>query len=174
MMNMINAMKLKVFSALLPALLVSGYAQESYAAQTIQELPVLQVRVGLSPKARKTLAQGHEGIIVSASWNGTPVPQKQDAADEIGAIDLGTADITLPTYDSLAQFPPSSLKTERLSWIKGSVHVNVNVFSARRHWPDNILSCDVIDGVLTKVGHHVITLNCSLISEQRSLRVVDH
>ena len=73
----------------------------------------------------------------------------------------------------MARFTPQMIKTGRLGWLNGGVYVNVNVWSARRHWPDNILACDFIDGVLTDVGRNPVTLHCSLISEQVPTRAVE-
>jgi hypothetical protein len=42
------------------------------------------------------------------------------------------------------------------------------VYSARHHWPDNILACDVIDGALSEYNRQTEVLKCLLISEQPS------
>jgi len=159
--------------ALLLVLVMGWDVRGAKLAQAAQSLPVLQVQVALSSVARRALMQGSESIIVSASWYGWPVPQKQTSANEVGQINLGRAEINLPAEGGLARFIPQMIKTERLGWLNGGVYVNVNVYSARRHWPDNILACDFIDGMLTNVGRNAVTLHCSLISEQVSTRVVE-
>ena len=43
--------------------------------------------------------------------------------------------------------------------------VNVNVYSARRSGPDNILDCDFFDDALTLAQQASLTLHCKLIGE---------
>lgn len=170
---MMKALKRYDLWALLSVLVIGWNARGAKLAEAAESLPVLRVQVALSPAARKTLMQGRESITVSASWYGWPVSQKQTSADEVGQINLGRAEINLPTGGGMARFTPQIIKTERRGWLNGGVYVNVNVYSARRHWPDNILACDFIDGVLTDVGRNPVTLHCSLISEQVPTRAVE-
>ena len=44
--------------------------------------------------------------------------------------------------------------------------LNVNVYSARRTNPDNILSCDFFDGKLSSAVRKTPTLHCTLIEER--------
>jgi hypothetical protein len=170
---MMKALKRYDLWTLLLALSIGWNARGAKLAEAAQFLPVLQVQVALSPEARKTLMQGNESITVSASWYGWPVPQRQASADEVGQINLGRAEINLPSEGGMVRFTQQMMNTERLSWINGGVYVNVNVWSARRHWPDNILSCDFIDGVLADVGRNPASLHCSLISEKVPNRAVE-
>ena len=43
--------------------------------------------------------------------------------------------------------------------------LNVNIYSARRSGPDNILNCDFFDGNLRDTLHKPLVLHCALISE---------
>lgn len=169
-----NKMKLYGLWALLSVLAVGGNASGGNIAETVRELPALQIQVTLSPVAQKTLAHGRENITLSTSWYGWPAPQWQTAANEVGQIELGRSEITLPALGGVAKFTPQKIKSERLHWLKGAVYVNVNVYSARHHWADNILACDFIDGALTDVARNSVTLHCSLISEQMPTRQVSH
>ncbi|MDL4914919.1 MAG: hypothetical protein QRY16_14335 [Enterobacterales bacterium endosymbiont of Blomia tropicalis] len=164
-------MKRRYLFSLLPVLFIIGCAQRNTAPEAFQKKPLMQVQVDLSPQAREALLRGNESIIVSASWYGWPLPGKENAADDVGQIDLGRPQILLPASAGVARFAPSSLKSERLDWIKEGVQVDVNVYSARHHWPDNILACDAIDGALSEVNRQTVMLNCSLISEQQPGRV---
>jgi hypothetical protein len=169
---MVQIMKRRYLFSLLPVLFIIGCAQKNTVPETLQKKPLMQVQVDLSPQAREALIRGNESIIVSASWYGWPLPGKENAADDVGQIDLGRPKILLPASGGVARFAPTSLKSERLDWIKGGVQVNVNVYSARHHWADNILACDVIDDALSDVSGQTAVLNCSLISERQPGRVV--
>lgn len=167
-------MKRRYLFSLLPMLFIIGCAQKNTVPETLQKKPLMQVQVDLSPQAREALLHGNESIIVSASWYGWPLQGKENAADDVGQIDLSRPQILLPASGGVARFAPASLKSEKLDWIKGGVQVNVNVYSARHHWPDNILACDFIGGALSEVNRQTITLNCVLISEQHPTQVVEH
>lgn len=158
---------------LLPVLFIIGCVQGSAESEFLQEKTLMQVGVNLSSEARQMLIRGNESIIVSASWYGWPLPGKENAADDVGQIDLGRQQILLPASGGVARFSPSGLRAERLDWLKDGVQVNVNVYSARHHWPDNILACDFVDGALSELSFQPVMLNCSLISEQHPARVVE-
>jgi len=150
---MIRALKRYIPWVLSSVMVVGGNARGEKLAESVQSLPVvLQVQVSLSPAARKTLMQGREGITVSACWYGWPIPQRQASANEVGQINLGRAEINLPAEGGMARFTPQMIKARRLGWLNDGVYVNVNVWSARRHWPNNVLACDFIDGVLNDRG----------------------
>lgn len=134
-------------------------------ADVDRNLPALQVRVTLSPEAERVLMQGNESITVLASWYGRPTPEKQPVADDIGQIELDRAEVILPGRGGVVTLHPAKHSSKRLGWIQGEVMVNVNVYSARRHWPDNILHCDFIDDSLRQVSQQTVILHCSLIRE---------
>jgi hypothetical protein len=45
----------------------------------------------------------------------------------------------------------ATVDPKRLDWLAGPANVNVNVASARKSSPDNLLDCDFIDGALANV-----------------------
>ncbi len=146
------------------ALLMVVAAGNGQAAQT-RSLPELQIQVLPSPDARQTLAQGKEGITVAASWYGEPNARHQSAAGEFGQIDMGQSELNLPSEGGTVRLTPAAINRKRLGWLKEGVWVNINVYSARRHWPDNILNCDMADGPLIGLARKPVTLRCSLSSQ---------
>lgn len=124
------------------------------------------VNVILSPKAAAKLQATHEGISASASYYGDPTPAAARHADAVGHINLGNELVTLPGGTGPIHFTGRNVAADRLGWIEGGMKVNVNVYSARRSNPDNILACDFIDGSLAAVVEaQPITLRCGLIAE---------
>lgn len=123
------------------------------------------LNVTLSEKAAASLASRNEAIVVSASYYGDPKPGARRHANEIGQIDLGREEVDIPGKPGLARITGAKVEVPRLEWLDGQVMVNVNVFTARKSGPDNLLSCDIIDGPLQKVRSAPVTLNCGLIEE---------
>lgn len=123
------------------------------------------VHITLSKQAAATLVRRKEAMAASASFYGDPKPAAEKHADEVGRIDLGTEDVEIPGVPGQMHFTGAKVATERLGWLAGPVQVNVNVYSARKSSPDNLLQCDFIDGTLDRVRQAPITLHCSLIEE---------
>ena len=122
--------------------------------------------VTLSPKASARLHALHEGIVVSAAYYGDPKPDAVQHGDEVGHIDLGVQDLSLPGRAGAAVISGAAIHKARLAWIQGPVKVNVNVYSARLSGPDNLLACDFIDGdVAAVIKVQPVVLHCGLISE---------
>ncbi|MFD1703387.1 hypothetical protein ACFSCV_10265 [Methylopila henanensis] len=123
------------------------------------------VNVTLSKKAASALAAASEGIVVGASYSAEPLPSARKHAGEIGEIDLGSEQVEIPGKPGTAHVSGSKLRTDRLKWITGPILLNINVYSARKGGPDNILACDFFDGKLADV-RSPITLRCALIEEK--------
>ncbi len=136
-------------------------------AQAPSRVPLgFDLDIELSPRAAERLRAAKEGLIVDASWSGTPKPEAQRQANEIGRIHLGSERIARPGRAGRVHLSGEKLDAHRLAWIQGEINVNVNVYSARRSSPDNILSCDFIDAEVAKVvAAQPISLRCALITE---------
>ena len=123
------------------------------------------VHISLSRKAAARLAATSEAIIVSASYSGNPIPAAEKEADEIGQIDLGIENVETPGKGGTVYVTGTKINRDHLRWLKGPVLLNLNVYSARRGGPDNILACDFFDGKLEHAVRKPLSLHCSLIAE---------
>ncbi|UXN60566.1 hypothetical protein [Phyllobacterium zundukense] len=135
---------------------------------TAQDGMGFDVNVTLSPKAAARLAAEKEGIVVFADYYGDPKRSAAKRANEIGQIDLNQQDETvqIPGTGGHAHVSGAKVDTKRLDWLAGPAKVNVNVASARKTNPDNLLACDFIDGALADVMKAPVTLHCYLIEEK--------
>jgi len=134
-----------------------------------QDQPIIfafDVRITLSDLAAERLRTTREGIVVSAYYTGEPLPSAENRANQIGTIDLGTENREVIGAEGLVRITGKKVDLRRLEWIKGSVLLNVNVYSARRTNPDNILSCDFFDGKLSSAVRKTPVLHCTLIEER--------
>lgn len=125
------------------------------------------VTIALSDKAAAKLAADHETIIAFASYYGDPKKSAANHVNEIGLISLSPSDETVEIVGrgQKVHISGDRVQVKRIDWVNGPVKVNLNVASGRKSGPDNILSCDFIDGALSQVRKRPITLHCSLISE---------
>lgn len=123
------------------------------------------IDVSLSPQATARLANG-EGIVVNTMIAGPATAARQGDADEMGEIDLGTEQVTADGRPGPIQITGASFQPDRLSWIEGSPMVTVNIYTARRTDPDNLITCDpFISGPLAEIAGRVHRVQCRLISE---------
>lgn len=123
------------------------------------------VNVSLSPQAAARLANG-EGIVVNAMIAGPATAARQGDADEMGEIDLGTEQVTTDGRPGPIQITGANFQPDRLSWIEVSPMVTVNIYTARRTDPDNLITCDpFISGPLAEISGRVHPVRCRLISE---------
>lgn len=139
-------------------------------AHTANEPFAFQVKVSLSEKAAATLQHLDEGIVISASYSGKPRSSAKQHADQVGQIALGTQNVEIPGKPATVIVNGSSVKRGRLAWIRGPVLLNVNVYSARRSGPNNILACDFFDGRFHSTFHQPVQIHCSLIEEKAAVR----
>ena len=123
------------------------------------------VAVSLSPLATTRLANG-EGIVVNAMIAGPATAARQGDADEMGEIDLGSEQVTADGRPGPIQITGAEYQPDRLSWIEGPPMVTVNIYTARRTDPDNLITCDpFITGPLEQIGGRTHRVECRLISE---------
>ncbi|WP_054311887.1 hypothetical protein [Mesorhizobium sp. 1M-11] len=157
------------FSIAIAFAVLAGFVTEPANAAGFQPVDITIV---LSPRAAATLSKHKEAIIVSASYSGDPEKSAEKHADEIGRIDLGTEEHSMPGTGGTVRLTGPKTDEEKFGWIKGPVLINVNVYSARKSSQDNLLNCDFIDGPLPQVAKAPVTLNCSLIAENKSTRAL--
>lgn len=124
------------------------------------------VQITLSQKAAAKLASMGEGIVVAATWSGNPAPGAEKQANQVGQIDLGKETEEFSGKTQMVRMSGAGFRRELLPEIEGPVQLNVNVYSARRSGPDNILSCESFDGNLQDAVHKPLPLHCSLITEK--------
>ncbi len=131
------------------------------------------VSISLSEKARRELRSRLESLVVLVSYYGDPTKQAEHHADEVGHIKLSPSawTVELPLGETRVHISGQQVRHERLAWIEGPIMVNVNIVSGRHSGPDNLLSCDIIDGPLKDIQKAPVTLNCGLITEHRDTAV---
>ncbi len=135
-------------------------------------LHMLSVKVSPSPLAWRTLSKAGEHITVSASFYGDPSRAGRSHVDQVGRIALVRREQMLPATGGVARFRLADIPPPRLRWIVGTIRVNVNVYSSRRHFRDNVLACDFVDGPVPDAEQKPISLRCGLIRERPKTQAI--
>jgi len=125
-----------------------------------------KVNITLSEKARQTLVQSKETIIVAGYASGTP---KQGAlkkyVNEMGTINLGEIRAEIAPGES-ASFGDVALLKDHLEQTDGQdPELLINVFSGRKSSENNLLDCGIYQGGLHALQGHATDISCKLIGE---------
>ena len=123
------------------------------------------VTITLSAKASALLKAKKEAIELSAAYGGDPVPSKEALTDPGGQIDAGTEIVTIPGTGGRAVFTGGKVWNKHLAWIIGPLNVNLNVYTARRGDPNNLIDCTFYDGPLAALQAKPLTVACKVIGE---------
>ena len=118
----------------------------------------------LSVPARDFLRDNKETVILYAAYYAYPIASASAQANPVGQIDLGKQQLPLPGAGTVT-FDGSGFLAQRLALTKGQPQVNVNVASARKSGPDNVLNCDFFEAPLAVAAQRTHRLHCSLITE---------
>ena len=124
------------------------------------------VTLSFTPEALARLTRLREGMVIDASYYGDPLKRYAGRADEVGRIDLGNDRQVVEPARRRVLLSGAAIDRRRLGWLAGPVGVNVNVYSARRRGPDNILDCNAFDDTLAK-ARPTVAIHCGLLAPVR-------
>ncbi len=122
----------------------------------------ITVTVTLSDSAHKKVAGVGEKITVDATYYGQPKPGVD--AEEMGVM-LGEERVDLEP-DSPSTTLAGGYDTQKLAKdVDGEARLLINIYTARKALPDNLLSCDIFDDTVRKAAALSVGLACKLIEE---------
>jgi hypothetical protein len=124
------------------------------------------VKLTLSDKARRTLIESKETIIVAAYFTGNP---KQGAlkryVNKMGEINVEEIKVEIKPGD-VASFGEIKLKKDVLEQIDNQgPQLLINVYSGRKSSEYNLLDCGIYQGDFKPVQGESIPISCKLIRE---------
>ena len=129
-------------------------------------IPAFAVEVTLSPRAAAQLQAASEGIVVSASYYGNATRAARRRANPMGQINLAARNVAIPGRGGTARFPAIPVSPALLDGIVNRrPEVLVNVFSARRSGPDNLLDCGIFQDAPEVAAAAPVGIACKLIGE---------
>ncbi len=122
------------------------------------------LRIELTPGARRKLVENGETITVAAYYFGNS--KRSEGDNPPGDIDLGQ-DRSEVGPDAPATVPARSFDRKLLDRVYNRKPiVNVNVFSSRKVFKDNILDCSGPQDRIVELTKHPQTVKCKLIGER--------
>ncbi|UMY16128.1 hypothetical protein MMB17_15540 [Methylobacterium organophilum] len=144
------------------------------AAQTTASPHGFTVQVSLSPKALKKLTDLSESVTVSSFYyyerarkpTRAEIKRAQADGQEPGAYEIAGDTVTIPAAGGLAEMPGFGVNAADATSIdENPIKVNINVYSARKAAPDNLLDCDLFSDTVTAARAKPISITCRLIGE---------
>ncbi|MCJ2034919.1 hypothetical protein [Methylobacterium sp. J-068] len=144
-------------------------------AQTNTSPYAFSVSVSLSPKASQKLSTLSESVNVKSFYY-AKLARKPTRADikraraegrEPDQIEMLGDIVTLPAAGGIAEMPGRNLDAADVAAVgRNPLRVSLNVFSARKAAPDNLLDCDLFDDDLSRARAKPIVIGCRLIGER--------
>jgi hypothetical protein len=123
-----------------------------------------QVKVNLSEAARKRLVFYGETITIHAHYDGDRKLLSFGGFEKTAPfrdVVLGSQRIEIRPGE-VAKFDPAIFSGEDVSALSGGVYyVTLNVVSSRTAFPNNLLSCDVLEGVSARFSDKVVEVDCT-------------
>jgi hypothetical protein len=132
------------------------------------------IRVSLSPKAREKLTTISESVTVRSFYYGksAKAPTRAEIkralanGEEPGQIEILGDTVTLPAAGGIAEMSGRTVSAkDAAAYGRNPINVNINVFSARRAAPDNLLDCSLFDDAVSVARTQPIVVTCRLIGE---------
>jgi len=128
-------------------------------------VPEFSISVKLSEKAENELQSAHEGVLVLAMFDGDPLPGQGTYNPPNRDVILGSDEKLLDTKN-IAVF--ASTKISHAGWNRLSdknYFVTINVFSARKSSPNNLLHCQVVEDRISRFAGKTTEISCRMMGE---------
>lgn len=119
------------------------------------------VRLTFTPRAADRLGAANERVTVSGMYWGMAKPGMPGEA--AAQISLGADEVDVPPANATVLIPGTGLQERAVSGVDGGPQVLVNVYSARRSHPDNLLNCGLYEGSITMAQQKPVEIQCDLI-----------
>ena len=139
-------------------------AEEDYSHLPPPVVAPVKLEVTLSPKAQAELSKLSEGIVVEAVYAGDPVPAASTQTNEFGLLDLGKATKELKGAGTVT-LAEDVIDRSKLDLIIGQPQIMLNVRSAKKATPNNILACQFYWESVATASKQTVQIPCSLLSE---------
>jgi hypothetical protein len=124
-----------------------------------------RVNLAFSERAKKTLSESRETVVVWGYVTGFPKPGAPKPYSDMGEIELGQVRTEVPPGGDVS-FNEIQLRRDALKQVDTQgPQLLINVFSGRRSSRDNLLDCGLYQGPLKAVQGHNIPISCKLIGE---------
>ncbi len=124
------------------------------------------VSLSFTPAAAAKLAGLHEQVEVAADYFGLPVATAKNQADEMGQINLGRETVDVRPVAGAVAMSGKPIDAGKLPLVEnGMPSLLINVYSARKANPDNLLNCGIFEDTLSVARKKPIAIHCALITE---------
>jgi len=142
--------------------IVCSTASVCIAAEEVA-LPPYEVAVSLSDNAKSKIAESKEMVHVSAMYYG--VAEEGFTGDEMGEIQLGVEDFDIPGEGSVKLGALKMSKDDLAQVVGHKPSVLINVYTSRKVFEDNLLDCEIFQGLVDEAAEKPIAIACKLIGE---------
>lgn len=123
----------------------------------------VDVSITLTPDAAAELKNRGETLVIEATYAGDPTPESSSQVNEFGLVELGS-DTRELTGAGQVSFDEDVIDKSRLPLIAGQPQIMLNVRSARKRTPTNILACDLFWDSVEAASAATVEIQCGLLN----------
>ena len=145
---------------------VEGIVDEPAVDVTAPPAIPFKVKLTLSPAAKAKLTALNENVLINAQFYAMPKEGVVIEPGDVG-IALNERDVEVLPEDQSVEIDGAYDADQLAASGTGDPRVLVNVFSARKSGPDNLLSCGIFDGTMAEAAAVAdgVAVSCALIEE---------
>ena len=128
------------------------------------QITPVTITVNLSPAAKAEFARTGESILLDVVYGGDPTQAGQSRVNELGVVELGRVKREVKDGEATT-LSEDVLNKSLLEMTIGQPQLMVNVISAKKASPQNVLNCEFYWETLAVAGKNGVTIPCKLLSE---------
>lgn len=140
-----------------PAAEVPAAGAKSYA---------YKIELSFTPRTLEKLRELGEKVTISNFYHGMADPGAAAKAETMGQISFGDNAMQVEPANQIVRVSVSPFDPAKLKDIEGGPRLLINVFTARKATPDNLLDCGIYDDDLAKAEAAPIPIACDLIEPE--------
>ena len=125
-----------------------------------------KIELSFTPRALEKLQELGEKVTVSNFYHAMAAPGAAARAETMGQVGFGDNAMQVEPANQIVRVSVSPFDPAKLKDIEGEPRLLINVFTARKAAPDNLLVCGIYDDDLAKAEAAPIPIACDLIEPE--------
>jgi hypothetical protein len=125
-----------------------------------------KIELSFSPRTLAKLRELGEKVTVSNFYYGMAAPGAGAKAETMGQVGLGDNAMQVEPVNQIVRVSVSPLDPAKLKDIEGEPKLLINVFTARKAAPDNLINCGIYDDNLARAEAAPLAIDCDLIEPE--------
>ena len=156
------------FAVLAPALMLAacGDRPAAEAPATDAKSYSYKVELTFTPRTLTKLQELGEKVSIANFYYGVAAPGAEAKAETAGQVSIGDNTMQVEPANQIVRVSVSPFAPAKLKDVAGEPKLLINVFTARKVAPDNLINCGIYDDDLAMAQAAPIPITCDLIEPE--------